>query len=109
MADAIQSDSRIKLVKTVECESTDNEAGQTAAENLFTTNPNVKVIIAYNSAMANGVNSYVMSANSGITDKSGIGVFSTDESDEVKANIQASVNNEAVVRGIISLGGFGDI
>lgn len=109
MVDTLKKDPRINLVKVVESQSTNNEAGQTAAENLFTTNPNLKVIMAYNSAMANGVNSYVMSANSGIEDKSGIGVFSTDESDEVKANILASVNDEAVVRGIVSLGGFGDI
>jgi len=109
MVDTIKTDKKVNLVKIVESAGTDNAAGQSVAENLFTTNPNVKVIIAYNASMANGVNSYVMSGNSGITDKSKIGVFAVDESDEVKANIQASANNEAVVRGTISLGGFGDI
>lgn len=109
MVDLIKSDPRVNVVKVIGCEATDNETGQSAVENLFTTNPNVKLILTYNSAMGNGANSYIMSANSGITDKSGIGVFSTDESDEAKANIQASATDEAVLRGIISMGGFMDM
>ena len=109
MVDAIKADPRVKLVKTIECEAVDNETGQTTAENLFTSNPDVKLILTYNSAMGNGVNSYVMSANSGITDKAGMAIFSTDESDEAKANIQASTNNESILRGIISMGGFMDM
>ena len=109
MVDAIKADPRVNLVKTIECEAVDNETGQTSAENLFTSNPDVKLILTYNSAMGNGVNSYVMSANSGITDKEVMAIFSTDESDEAKANIQISANNESILRGIISMGGFMDM
>jgi ribose transport system substrate-binding protein len=104
--ETISKDPRVK-VKEVEIAATANTDGQTAAENFFLTNPNTKLVLAYNSALGNGVNSYVMSANMG--DVSKLAVFGCDESEEALSNVKASINNESILRGIVSLGGFDKI
>ncbi len=62
------------------------------------------VIICMNGTCGGGTESYVMSGGSPIEDKSKFAVFCVDETDEIISKIQASVNNESVLRGTVSMG-----
>lgn len=100
--------SKVKVLY-IEPKSNTLDAAQQSAENLFQTNKNIRAIICYNSGMCNGVNAYVMSTGSAVTDKAHFGTFGSDYTEEVAANLRASVKNESVVRGIISLGTMAEI
>lgn len=95
---------KAKINTVVQIENT-TDAGLQAAENLAQTNPETNVIICYNGGMAIGVNSYVMSPGSLFKDREYFGVFGSDKTEETIALISDSVNNEAVFRGTVLLGG----
>jgi ABC-type sugar transport system substrate-binding protein len=90
-------------VTYMEPESNTLDAAQQAAENLFQTNPDTKLILCYNSGMSNGVNAYIMSSGLSVEDKA---TFGSDISGEVMANIGASKTNASIVRGAVSLGDY---
>ena len=100
---AIESNSKVKMTY-MEPENNTLDAAQIAAENLFQTSPNTKMILCYNSGMSNGVNAYVMTPGSAVEDKATFATFGSDISDEVMANIEKSKTDESVVRGVVSLG-----
>ncbi|RDU24102.1 sugar ABC transporter substrate-binding protein [Anaerosacchariphilus polymeriproducens] len=90
-------------VKYMEPESNTLDAAQQAAENLFQTNPDTKLILCYNSGMSNGVNAYIMSSGLSVEEKA---TFGSDISAEVMTNIGASKTNASIVRGAVSLGDY---
>jgi ABC-type sugar transport system substrate-binding protein len=100
----ISSNSKVTIVKTV-ASPNDTAGAQTAAENLMLTNPDLNVILTYNSAMSLGVNAAVMAPASPISDKSKFGTFGADISQEVASDIQASKTDKSVLRGITQIGG----
>ncbi|MCM8710313.1 sugar ABC transporter substrate-binding protein [Clostridium sp. SYSU_GA19001] len=103
MAEITKFSPAAKVVKVVGGIKNTAEA-QAAAENLFQTNPNVKVILTYNSSGAIGVNAYAMMAGSKVTDKSSFGVFASDLNPEVKQALIDSASDKSVIRGIIKFG-----
>ena len=105
---ALADNAKLKITY-MEPESNTLDAAQQAAENLFQTKPDTKLILCYNSGMSNGVNAYVMSGGSAVKDKSQFATFGSDISEEIINNIMASENNESVVRGCVSLGDFDTI
>lgn len=84
-----------------------NEASSLVENNLMT-NPDIKVIMTPGGTPGVMANNFVMSANSNVEDKSQFAVFTVDETEEIDAAIQASANNEAVLRGTISMGTLQD-
>lgn len=109
----IRSDAILETIKTnskvtvVEAEVTDQDktdAARTLAENTLLANPDTDVIICMNGTCGVGTESYVMSNGSPIEDKSKFAIFCVDETDEIISKIQASVNNESVLRGTVSMG-----
>lgn len=101
----IEENKKVK-VTYMEPESNTLDAAQQAAENLFQTNSDTKLILCYNSGMSNGVNAYVMSGGSAVSDKAKFATFGSDVSEEVMANIAASKEDGSVVRGAVSLGNY---
>lgn len=95
---------KVNLKKTIQVGNTTKDA-QAAAENLFLTDPDLNCVLTYNSSMALGVNAYVMTPGSAVSDKAKFAVIGADQDAEVLANIQASANNESVVRGATQIGG----
>lgn len=81
------------------------DAAQAAAENLFQTNPNVKVVLCYNSGAGIGVNAYAMRPGSKITDKSDFAVFCSDLDPQSKQAVIDSASNKSVLRGVVKFGG----
>lgn len=98
-----QYTSKAKVVETVGVD-TSTEGGQSAAENLLLTNPEVKVILCYNSDTAMGVDAHVMSLNSTIKDKARFAAFGVDFNPAAADSIKKSLNNESIWRGTIMLG-----
>jgi len=96
--------SKAKIVKTVGTGVTTDD-GQKAAENLFQTNPDIKVIICNNSGMGLGVNAYVMTQGSAVKDKSKFATFGSDADDHSIAAVKDSATNKSVLRGILQVGG----
>lgn len=97
-----------KVKVTVDQEPTNMNSSETAmslAENIYLTNPNIKLVLCYNSAGALGVNNYLVSAESPVSDLSEIGVFGNDIAEEVAAAIRDSVDNKSVLRGVNVING----
>ena len=86
----------------------DPNSARSTIENALLVNSDVKAICAVNGTSAVAANSYVMSANSPIDDKATFAVFGVDETSEIDDAIRASVNNESVYRGTVSMGSIGD-
>ncbi len=94
---------KAKIAATVGVDTT-NKGGQTAAENLMLTNPEIKVILSYNSDTAMGVDAYAMSLNSAIKAKAQFATFSIDFNGAAIDAIGKSVKNESIWRGTIMMG-----
>lgn len=99
----IANNAKVNVVATVEVNNTRPDA-QAAMENLMITNPEVDVVLTYNTGMALGVNDYAMSESSTIADLSKFAVFGSDNDPEVLAAITSSATNESVLRGATQLG-----
>jgi ribose transport system substrate-binding protein len=101
----------VKIVQTPTAEM--YQAGQTAMQNVLTTNPNVKLVLAYASDGGNGASQAIMDeygkgSNSVVKDLSkmavyGVGMFGP-EADAIKASDQG----KGVFRGAVAFGG-GDL
>ncbi len=108
MVEAIKKNPKVTVIEE-ECENQDDRSiARRTTENQFNANPDIDVIIACNAESALGAESFIMSADSPITDISKFGIFCVDETDEVDAKILASLNNESALRGTISMGGIPD-
>lgn len=94
---------KAKVVQVVGVDTTP-KSGQSAAENLLLSYPDVKVILSYNGDTAMGVDAYAMAMNSRIQDKANFATFGIDFNGPAIEAIQKSVNNESIWRGTIMMG-----
>ena len=77
---------------------------QSKAENLFLTNPDIDIVLAYNTDTASGINASVMALNSQVEDKSKFGIFACDYNELAIQLLKDSATDDSVVRGVIQLG-----
>ena len=97
---------QVKIVTELEPENQNSSAdAMGVTENMLIANPNVKLVLCYNSAMALGVNNYIISNESPIKDLSSFATFGNDVDAEVAAALKASLNDEAVLRGVNVING----
>ena len=82
--------------------------GQEAAENLYVTNPEVKVFITAHSGLAQGVYNYYTSMNSPVTDYSDMGIFCINGDNTIAEAIQASKDGTSPLRGTVMTGSVQD-
>lgn len=94
---------KVKVVQTVGGIK-DNASAQSAMENIMQVNPDIKVVLCYNSGGGMGVNEFVMREGSGVSDPSQFAVFASDTDDASLSLVALSANDEAVLRGIIKFG-----
>lgn len=94
---------KVKIVQTVGGVK-DNATAQAAMENIMQVNPDIKVVLCYNSGGGMGVNEFVMRQGSPITDPSKFAVFASDTDDASLDLVAKSATDEAVLRGIIKFG-----
>ncbi|MDD6160404.1 MAG: substrate-binding domain-containing protein [Oscillospiraceae bacterium] len=99
---------KAKFVKEVEVSAEDADTGMATAENLYTTNPEIKVFLTAHNGLAQGVNNYFTSISSPVTDYSDMGIFCVNGDDTVISAIKASATNEAPLRGTAMTGSVDD-
>lgn len=94
---------KIEVVKVVETTDTSIEAGQSLAENLYMTNPEVNLVIVEESDVAVGMNTYYAGVDSPLTDKSTFGIFCNNGGTTTYDLIANSQDNSELLRGISSV------
>lgn len=100
--------SKAKFVTEVEVQDETAAQGQTAAENLYITNPEIKVFITPDNPVANGINNYYTSMSSPVTDYSDMGIFCINGDESAAENIKKSINDESPFRGTVMTGSVQD-
>ena len=99
---------KAKLFKEIECADETMTTGQTTAENLYTTNPEVKVFITAHSGLGNGINNYYTGISSPVSDYSGMGIFCINGDDSTKDAIAESIEGSSPMRGTVMTGSVHD-
>lgn len=94
---------KVSVVQTVGSIKT-NDAAQAAMENIMQTNPDIKLVLCYNSGGALGVNEFAMRSGSPVKDPAGFAVFGSDMDEASLAAIAASADDSSVFRGLIKFG-----
>ncbi|BCR36721.1 sugar ABC transporter substrate-binding protein [Mariniplasma anaerobium] len=96
-----------ELNKVGEVEASMFQNGQVATENLLTTNPNLKIVLCYDSDAASGASQAIMDSLNG-ADSSGYATFGVGMFGPEGDTLLASANGEGVLRGCVAFGG-GDL
>ena len=99
---------KAKLFKEIECADETMTTGQTTAENLYTTNPEVKVFITAHSGLGNGINNYYTGISSPVSDYTGMGIFCINGDDSTKDAIADSIEGNSPMRGTVMTGSVHD-
>ena len=95
---------KAKLEIEVENEDEDLETGMSAAENLYTTNPEIKVFLTPHSGLGMGINNYFTGLKSPVTDYTGMGIFLINGDNATAEVIRSAANGEAPLRGMVLTG-----
>lgn len=99
---------KIGNVMEVECEDETPATGLTKMENLYTTNPEIKLFLSAHNGLAQGISNFYTGINSPVTDYSDMGIFCVNGDTAVYDMIKASVNDENPLRGTVMTGGVQD-
>lgn len=93
-----------------EFEQSDETAttGQTAAENIYTTNPEIKVFLTPHNGLAGGVASFYTSMSSPVTDYSDMGIFCINGDESTAQSIKDSTEGKSPLRGTVMTGSVQD-
>lgn len=97
---------KIKLVKVFDVTAESVEAGVSAAENIYTTNPEIQLYLTVNASPALGVNNYFTGVSSPVKNYEKLGIFTVNGGTELHGPIKASGKNEAPLRGTVLTGGI---
>lgn len=92
----------------VACTAEDMQEGQSKAENLYTTNPEIKVFLTAHSALGRGINNFYTSESSPVQDYSDMGVFLINGDTSIAELIEKSGDNESPLRGMVLTGSVDD-
>lgn len=99
---------KAKFVTEVQLEGEDVDTGMKAAENLYTTNPEIKVFLSAHNGLAMGVNNYFTAISSPVTDYSDMGIFAINGDDAMADIIASSATDAAPLRGMVLTGSVMD-
>lgn len=88
------------FAKEVELQDENTDTGMAAAENLYTTNPEIKVFLSAHNGLALGINNYFTGIGSPVTDYSDMGVFCVNGNEEIGKLIA----DETPFRGMVLTG-----
>ena len=100
--------SKIGTVTEIECEDETPATGMTKMENLYTTNPEIKLFLSAHNGLAQGISNFFTGINSPVTDYSDMGIFCINGDTAVYDMIKASVNGENPLRGTVMTGSVQD-
>ena len=104
------ADYSVKAAEPTEFEQSDETAttGQTAAENLYTTHPEIKVFLTPHNGLANGLNAFYTSMSSPVTDYSDMGIFCINGDNSTTDSIKDSTEGKSPLRGTVMTGSVQD-
>ena len=100
--------SKAKFIKEVELQDETAELGQATAENLYISDPDIKVFLTAHNAIALGFNSYFTSLSSPVTDYSDMGIFCVNGDDSTAELIKQSKAGDTPFRGMVLTGSVQD-
>ena len=95
---------KAKFAQEVELQDENTDTGMAAAENLYTTNPEIKVFLSAHNGLALGVNNYFTGIGSPIKEYSDMGIFCVNGNEEIGKLIK----DETPFRGMVLTGGVQD-
>ena len=93
------------FAKEVELQDENTDTGMAAAENLYITNPEIKVFLSAHNGLALGINNYFTGLSSPVTDYADMGVFCVNGNEEIGKLIQ---DEKTPFRGMVLTGGVQD-
>jgi len=99
---------KIGKVHEIECEDEQASTGLTKMENLYTTNPEIKLFLSAHNGLAQGISNFYTGINSPVTDYSDMGIFCINGDTAVYDMIKASVEGTNPLRGTVMTGGVQD-
>ena len=114
---AVQGDVLLKMadyskkvgnVTEIECEDETPATGMTKMENLYTTNPEIKLFLSAHNGLAQGISNFFTGINSPVTDYSDMGIFCINGDTAVYDMIKASVEGKNPLRGTVMTGSVQD-
>lgn len=97
---------KIKIATVYNVDGETVEAGVKAAENIYTTNPEVQLFLTVNASPALGINNYFTGVSSPVKDYSKLGIFTINGGTELFGPIKDSATNKAPLRGTIITSGI---
>ena len=100
--------SKALFSKEVELQDENTDTGMAAAENLFITDPEIKVFLSAHNGLALGINNYFTGLSSPVTDYSDMGIFCVNGNEETSKLIKDSVDGKTPFRGMVLTGGVQD-
>jgi ABC-type sugar transport system substrate-binding protein len=95
---------KAKFVTEVECTDESMDTGLKAAENLYTSNPEIQVFLTAHNGLALGINNYYTSLSSPVTDYSKMGIFTINGDSAMAEIIKTSIDGKAPLRGMVLTG-----
>lgn len=99
---------KAKLELEVECEDETQDTGLKTMENLYTTNPEIKVFLSAHNGLALGINSYFTSLSSPVTDYADLGIFTINGDNAAAEIIKSSIDGKSPLRGMVLTGSVDD-
>ncbi len=99
---------KAKFVKEVECADETMPTGQSNMENLYTSNPEIKVFLTPHNGLALGINTYFTAINSPVTDYTDMAIFAVNGDNSSAEHIKASIDNKSPFRGMVLTGSVND-
>lgn len=100
--------SKIGNVIEIECEDEQASTGMTKMENLYITNPEIKLFLSAHNGLAQGIANYFTGINSPVTDYSDMGIFCINGDTAVYDMIKASTEGKNPLRGTVMTGSVQD-
>ena len=95
---------KAKFAQEVELQDENTDTGMAAAENLYTTNPEIKVFLSAHNGLALGVNNYFTGIGSPVEEYGDMGIFCVNGNEEIGKLIK----DETPFRGMVLTGGVQD-
>ena len=99
---------KIGTVTEIECEDETPATGLTKMENLYTTNPEIKLFLSAHNGLAQGISNFYTGINSPVTDYSDMGIFCINGDTAVYDMIKASTEGTNPLRGTVMTGSVQD-
>lgn len=99
---------KAKFVIEVECADETQATGQSKMENLYITNPEIKVFLTPHNDLAMGIDAFYTGISSPVTDYSDMGIFTVNGSQATAEQIKASTEGASPLRGTVLTGSVDD-